>query len=222
MVSPKVAVEHLTGRKSAPQNEELTLTAARVKEIFTSAEHEFLRYQRTGTSAHARQMRDTIQMSFASIGSDLLQTVRAAEPMLHQVGNADATSRPAPNKWSKKEILAHLIDSASNNHQRFVRAATQGNLEFPGYDQEKLVVLQNANGASWELVIELWSAYNRYLAHVLQQLPESSAQIQCSIGGRPPVTLVWLAGDYVEHLKHHLNQILGNKFQTGWTLSASM
>lgn len=167
-------------------------------------------------------MRDTTAMTFTSIASDLLQTVRTAEPMLHQVGNADATFRPARNKWSKKEILAHLIDSASNNHQRFVRAATQGSLEFPGYDQEKLVELQNPNGASWELVIELWSAYNRYLAHVLQQLPESSAQIQCSIGGRSAVTLLWLAGDYVEHLKHHLNQILGNKFQAGWSLAASM
>ena len=161
-------------------------------------------------------------MTFASISSDLLQTVRTAEPMLHQVGNADATFRPAPNKWSKKEILAHLIDSASNNHQRFVRAATQGTLEFPGYDQEKLVAVQNPNGASWELVIELWSAYNRYLAHIVQQIPESSEQVECSIGDRPAVTLLWLAGDYVEHLKHHLNQIVGNKFQTGWRLAASM
>src|SRR5690348_5974905 len=129
-------------------------------------------------------MRDTTRMTFASISSDLLQTVRIAEPMLHDIGNADATFRPALNKWSKKEILAHLIDSASNNHQRFVRAASQGSLEFPGYDQEKLIALQNPNGASWELVIELWSAYNRYLAHILQQFPESSTQVQCSIGGR--------------------------------------
>ena len=167
-------------------------------------------------------MRDTTALTFTSIASDLLQTVRTADPMLHQVGNADATFRPALNKWSKKEILAHLIDSASNNHQRFVRAATQGSLEFPGYDQEKLVTLQNPNGASWELVIELWSAYNRYLAHILQHFPESSPQVQCSIGGRPPVTLLWLAGDYVEHLKHHLNQILGQRFQTGWSVAASM
>ena len=160
-------------------------------------------------------------MTFSAVASDLLQTLRSAEPMLHQIGNADATFPPAPGKWSKKEILAHLVDSASNNHQRFVRAATQGSLEFPGYDQDKLVALQNPNLASWELLIELWSAYNRYLAHVLQQIPESSAQIQCSISEREPVTLLWLAGDYVEHLKHHLNQILGNKFQTGWRLAAS-
>ncbi|HVH85512.1 MAG TPA: DinB family protein [Terriglobales bacterium] len=160
-------------------------------------------------------------VTFASISSSLLETVRSAEPMLHEVGNADATFRAVPGKWSGKEILAHLIDSASNNHQRFVRAATQGNLQFPGYEQDKMVSLQNPNLASWELLIELWSAYNRYLAHVLQQIPDSSAEIACSIGGRPPVTLLWLAGDYVEHLRHHLNQIVGNRFQTAWNVAAS-
>lgn len=174
------------------------------------------------TSTQTPEVRDTNAMTFASIASDLLQTLRTAETMLHQIGNADATFRQAPDKWSKKEILAHLIDSASNNHQRFVRAATQGSLDFPGYDQEKLVLLQNPNLASWELVIELWSAYNRYLAHVLQQISASCSDVQCSIGGRSPVSLLWLAADYVEHLKHHLNQILGQQFQTGWSLAASM
>ena len=83
-------------------------------------------------------------------------------------------------------------------------------------------MLQHPNGASWELLIELWSAYNRYLAHVLQQIPESSAQIQCRIGAGAPVTLVWLATDYVEHLKHHLNQILGNRFETAWSATTSL
>ena len=161
-------------------------------------------------------------MNFSTIADELLQSVRSAEPLLHEIGNADSTFSTAPGKWSRKEILGHLIDSASNNHQRFVRAATQGKLEFPGYEQDKLVALQNANLASWELLIELWCAYNRYLAHVLQQIPESSADIACSIGGRPPVTLLWLAGDYVEHLKHHLNQILGKKFQTAWSAAASL
>jgi DinB superfamily len=160
-------------------------------------------------------------VTFASISLALLEAIRSAEPMLHQVGNADATFRLSPGKWSKKEILAHLIDSASNNHQRFVRAATQGKVEFPGYEQDKLVVLQNPNLASWELLIELWSAYNRYLSHILQQIPDSDSEIACTIGGRPPVTLLWLAGDYVEHLKHHLNQILGDRFQTAWSAKAS-
>ena len=161
-----------------------------------------------------------ILMNFQSLSGELSEIVRNSETWLHQIGNADATFHPAPEKWSKKEILAHLIDSASNNHQRFVRAASEGKLEFPGYDQARMIILENPNLASWELLLELWSSYNRYLAHVLTQLPESCSAAPCKIGGRPPVTLLWLAADYVEHLKHHLNQIVGNRFPTAWSATA--
>ena len=161
-------------------------------------------------------------MDFPDIAEELSHIVQEAEPLLHRVRNVEATFRPAPQKWSKKEILAHLIDSASNNHQRFVRAASQGKLDFPGYEQDRFIAVQNPNVASWELLAELWSAYNRYLAYIISQLPASSAEISCSISGRAPVTLLWLAGDYVEHLKHHLNQVLGNQFATAWSAKASL
>lgn len=159
-------------------------------------------------------------MDFPSIAAELSEIVQASEPWLHQVRNAEATFRPSPEKWSKKEIVAHLIDSASNNHQRIVRAAAQGSLDFPGYEQERMIAVQSPNLTSWELLIELWSAYNRYLAYVIGQLPAAAANAQCVIGGRPPVTLLWLAGDYVEHLKHHLSQVLGQRFATAWSAKA--
>ena len=159
-------------------------------------------------------------MSFPAIASDLSETVLTCDSLLRQVRNADATFRPGPEKWSKKEILGHLIDSAANNHQRFVRAAAQGSLDFPGYEQEKMVTVQNPNVASWEMLVELWSAYNRYLAYVVGQLPASCAQTQCVIGGRPPVTLLWMASDYVEHMKHHLNQIVDLRFPTAYGAKA--
>jgi len=161
-------------------------------------------------------------MDFAGISAELSEVVQSSEPLLRQFRNVEATFQQASGKWSKKEILAHLIDSASNNHQRFVRAASEGSLDFPGYEQDKMIALQHPNLASWELLIELWSAYNRYLAYVLSQLPGSSADVQCRIGGLPPVTLLWLAGDYVEHLKHHLNQIVGKQFATAWSAKASV
>jgi hypothetical protein len=79
-----------------------------------------------------------------------------------------------------------------------------------------MVALQNPNLASWELLVELWSAYNRYLAYVVSHIPASCAEVQCRIGQHAPVTLLWLAHDYVEHSKHHLNQILGEQFPTAW------
>jgi len=150
-------------------------------------------------------------MDFPRIAAELSESVLATEPLLRQVRNADATFRPAPGKWSKKEILGHLIDSAANNHQRFVRAAAQGSLDFPGYEQEKMVAVQNPNVASWELLVELWSAYNRYLAYVIAQLPASCAEAPCVIATRPPITLLWMATDYVAHMKHHLSQIVGHR-----------
>src|SRR5438874_3380624 len=120
-------------------------------------------------------------MTFSELAAALSAIVQESEGLLHQIGNAQASGSPAPGKWSKKEILAHLIDSASNNHQRFVRAVAQGSLDFPGYDQDKNIVVQKPSTMSWELLIEFWANYNWYLAHVLNQIPASSAEIQCSI-----------------------------------------
>jgi hypothetical protein len=153
---------------------------------------------------------------FAIAATDLGRTVAQAKPMLLALNNADTSTRPAPKKWSKKEILGHLMDSAGNNHQRFVRATLQGGLTFPGYDQDPLVDLQKFSEMDWSFLVELWVAYNRFLAHVLTVLPASAAQVTCNIGNNPPATLGFIAEDYVAHLKHHLNQIVGKKFETSY------
>jgi hypothetical protein len=153
---------------------------------------------------------------FPPIASDLGRTVAQAKTLLMKLGNADTSTRPAPEKWAKKEILGHLLDSASNNHQRFVRAALQGSLTFPGYDQNPLVDLQKFADIDWNFLVDFWASYNRFLAHVINCLPAEAAQITCNIGNNPSATLGWIAEDYVAHLKHHLNQILGQTFDTSY------
>ena len=155
---------------------------------------------------------------FSIIASDLGRTVAQAKPLLMKLDNADTSTRPAEGKWAKKEILGHLLDSASNNHQRFVRATLQGGLIFPGYDQDALVHLQNFAEVDWNFLVDFWAAYNRFLAHVIGHLPETAAGITCNIGNNTPATLGWIAEDYVAHLKHHLNQILGQTFETNWRM----
>ena len=153
---------------------------------------------------------------FSVIATDLGRTVAQAKPMLTSLTNADTSTRPSPTKWSKKEILGHLLDSASNNHQRFVRAALQGELTFPGYEQDKLVELQSFNDIDWSFLVDHWASYNRFLAHVVSVLPATVAEVRCNIGNNPPATLEFIAEDYVAHLKHHLNQIVGKKFETNY------
>lgn len=137
----------------------------------------------------------------------LTHIVDIAEPMLALVGDGLSTARALPGGWSRKELIAHLIDSASNNHQRFVRAAQQDSLDFPGYDQAALILVQVPQEASWPVLSALWASYNRYLAHIIGRLPAQKLDTVCRIGKNHPVTLAFLVDDYIVHLEHHLKQI---------------
>ena len=141
------------------------------------------------------------------LSNQLLQIVEAAEMKLRRIDEAETTKPTLPGGWSRKQIIGHLIDSASNNHQRFVRASLQTSLEFPGYDQNGNVSVQAPQEVHWLLLVSLWAAYNRYLAHVIAHLPDSKLQTVCRIGAGEPVTLAFLASDYFRHLVHHLKQI---------------
>ena len=137
----------------------------------------------------------------------LLSLVEAAEPRLRAISETESTQSILPGGWSRKQVIGHLIDSASNNHQRFVRAALQTSLDFPGYDQGGSVRVQAVQDADWQLLVALWAAYNRYLAHVIARLPASKLETVCRIGSGDAVTLDFLATDYLTHLGHHLNQL---------------
>lgn len=141
------------------------------------------------------------------LGARLVTLVEVAEPRLREIDELESGKATLPGGWSPKEVIGHLIDSASNNHQRFVRAALQSSLEFPGYDQDGSVGVQGVRQANWHLLISLWAAYNRYLAHVIAQLPASKLGTVCCIGSGEAVTLGFLVTDYLRHLEHHLSQI---------------
>ena len=139
----------------------------------------------------------------------LLFVVNAAEPRLRAISDLESTKPVLSGGWSRKQVIGHLIDSASNNHQRFVRASLQDSLDFPGYDQDGNVRVQEIQKVEWPLLVGLWATYNRYLAHVIAELPASQLETICRIGSGEPVTLAFLATDYVTHLTHHLSQIGG-------------
>jgi hypothetical protein len=141
------------------------------------------------------------------LSEELVRVVSSAEAILSQVPETETSKPVLSGGWSRKQVLGHLIDSASNSHQRFVRATLQTSLDFPRYDQDGCVRVQAVQEARWSLLIALWADYNRYLAHVIAHLPVSKLETLCRIGSDEPVTLKFLAEDYLRHLLHLLGQI---------------
>jgi len=137
----------------------------------------------------------------------LAAIVAEAEGHLRVIPEREAAAALRSGGWSAKQALGHLIDSASNNHQRFVRAALQDGLEWPSYDQNGCVRIEAFQEAPWDMLIDVWSAMNRLLSHVLAHLPSEKAQVRCRIGGEADMPLEELARAYVAHLQHHLAQL---------------
>lgn len=142
----------------------------------------------------------------------LCETITTILPLLQAVSDTDANIRPQPTKWSPKEIIGHLIDSASNNHQKFVRTmalpTAQPHLDFVGYKQDVWVEKQHYRLRSWEELLALWFAYNLHLAHIIEHTAQEVLSNTISIEGVGNFTLEFIMRDYVEHLKHHIRQIL--------------
>ncbi len=152
--------------------------------------------------------------------AELRDAIEKATPMLEKMGDEATRRRPGPTKWSPREIIGHLIDSASNNHQRFVRAQFQEDLVFPGYAQDSWVAVQHYQDAPWGDLLALWTSFNLHIARVMETVPDDQRLRRRprhnldELAWRPvpreqPATLDYFMADYVAHLKHHLAQILG-------------
>lgn len=131
-------------------------------------------------------------------------------PDLSAMSDDEASARwRGEGTWSRKEILGHLIDSAVNNHQRFIRATIDGHYEGPGYKQVEWVQAGAYQSLDWGSILRVWHTCNLLLAHVLRNLPAERLSAQVTLEGHTPVTLSFVAEDYVTHAEFHLKQILG-------------
>ena len=150
--------------------------------------------------------------------NDLGATVNRLADRLARLDDEAIMRRPAPGKWSIKEIIGHLVDSASNNHQRFLRARWQDDLVFLPYDQDRWVAAQDYQSAPWPELLELWRTFNLHIARVMAATPRELREREHrrhnldrlafhTVGANEPATLEYFMRDYVEHLHHHVAQI---------------
>lgn len=144
----------------------------------------------------------------AQLAQELRTEVRDSGARLRGITEQKATAVRDAGTWTRKQILGHLIDSAANNHQRFVRAQFDDPFVGSGYDQDGWVDANAYAQRDWMELVDLWSALNGHLAHVMAGVAPAKLQTRCIIGDGSPVTLEWLMRDYLVHLRHHLAQIL--------------
>jgi hypothetical protein len=145
-------------------------------------------------------------MNYVEAAQDLRQLVAVCEPKFLVIPEEAAGAASGPDKWSRKQILGHLIDSAANNHQRFIRLQTTDELRFPGYEQNDWVRLNHYDARPWRELVTLWAGYNRHLADVIERIePSTLGHIWDKSDAR--YDLGFVATDYVVHLRHHLEQI---------------
>lgn len=154
-----------------------------------------------------------------ALANDLRRTVESAAARLAQLSEAQASRPRAPGKWCPKQVIGHLIDSACNNHRRFVLARSQADLVFPGYDEQAWEAAQRCEAADWSELVELWRLYNLHIARLIAGTPDEIAQrprlphtldkiAWRTLPAQQPATLAYLMRDYVGHLRHHLGQAL--------------
>lgn len=149
-------------------------------------------------------------MTTKPIARNLRDAVNEATLWLNTISEEESAHATAPGKWSRKEIIGHLIDSASNNHQRFVRGQLSKHYHSARYTQDEWVSLQRYRDAEWSSLVTLWREFNLHLARVIESTPDDVAErhrIQL-FDSDEAQSLGWWMNDYVGHLKHHLGQLV--------------
>ena len=141
------------------------------------------------------------------VAQKLRVTIDDAKARLLAMSDQQASAKPYPEKWSIKEILGHLVDSASNNHQRFVRMQAVRDLGAFSYEQEHWVNSQHYQSERWDDLVGVWHSYNKHLAHVIEHIDPATLGNTCDIDYPEPATLRYIGEDYLRHMQHHLDQI---------------
>ena len=147
-------------------------------------------------------------MTSAQTAARLHDAIGDGLQMFQAVDETRTTRTPPAGGWCARQVLGHLIDSACNNHRRFVLGQSAALARYDGYNQDDWVDRQRYDKVPWRDLVTLWAAYNRHLAHVIACVPDDvAAQEAVGPDGTARVSLAFLMDDYVTHLRHHLDDI---------------
>ncbi|HXJ44366.1 MAG TPA: DinB family protein [Bryobacteraceae bacterium] len=139
----------------------------------------------------------------------LRDTISRELPHLQALTEPGSAIHPdGPSSWSPKQELGHLIDSAANNHIRFVNATLQPEFKGAGYAQDGWVDLHGYQNKPWSTILDFWYAYNVFLADLVARIPQGELGTMCYIGSSEPATLRFVIEDYVVHMQHHIDHLL--------------
>lgn len=149
---------------------------------------------------------------------ELTFLIAAYNTKFQAIPDSDFSAKPHPHKWSKKEVVGHLIDSAQNNLRRFLVGQYDTQPPHIVYDQDSWVTANGYQHMKKEEVIALWKLINERIAEVLKSMPEQHYTKECNTGKAEVQlrTLHWLAEDYIRHMKHHINQVIPGSFDIAY------
>jgi len=146
---------------------------------------------------------DTAVLDPAELSARLEAVLRSAMPWLVTISEAEASVPEREGKWSAKQVMGHLTDSAVNNLSRIVRLQIEAGQSLPGYEQMAWVNLQHYAEREWAQVLTLWFALNEQVAWTIKHVEKARMANRAIVAGEP-LTLQFLIEDYVAHMEHHL------------------
>ena len=159
-------------------------------------------WQRDGFFQEAIEVNDAMRRLDSYIGS--------LQNRINKFSSQEMLRKPAPGKWSKKEILGHLIDSAINNLKRFTEIQF---LPQPysviAYRQNELVIINDYQNLPLDHLLDLWQALNRQIVFVVKNIAAEKLNyaVDPQYENKEMKTFGWIICDYVAHMEHHFRQI---------------
>ncbi len=159
--------------------------------------------------SHRCYVHHYVMNSTTPLAERLSQTITHAVELFKDMAEQQWTHKPNPDKWSKKEILGHLVDSAINNLQRFTESQYTTPLKVRPYQQDALVQANKYQSQDIDAILTLWIALNGQIVYVIKNIKLPQLKVPVMVPDGQKKDLEWLIDDYIVHLIHHLKQILG-------------